>query len=45
MSIEGQKEMREADVKSGIIPNYKIKAVRRHNLIFFNPTEFERRKK
>jgi len=45
MRIEGYKEMRAGDITSGIIPICKIKAEKRHNLIFLNHTKFERRKK
>jgi len=53
MRVEGYKEMREADITSGIIPI--CKSERCHNLTFFNHTKlvhhsfseggFERRKK
>jgi len=55
MRIEGYKGMRGGEYTSVIIPTYKIKAQRRHNLLFFNHTRlvhhsfseggFERRKK
>jgi len=45
MRIEGYKKMRGGDITSGIIPICKIKTGRHNNLIFFNHTKLERRKK
>jgi len=42
MRIDGYKKMRAGENKSGIIPVFNDRC---HNLIFFNQTKFERRKK